>query len=504
MSSKTAIVVGAGLGGMASAIRLRRAGWKVVVLEKNMRVGGKLDCHAAGGFLWDIGPTVVTLTPVLTELFEHAGQRLEDYLELVPVDPMCRSFFADGKVLNSWANGHLFKIEIARQEQDQGQALEGYLRYARRLHDLGGEAWLYHPPRTPLGFLRWSILKRLGGLPAALSGRSLAAAVERRFTSPHVRRIFERYATWIGSSPYRAPALFNFISYIELQGGGWYLRGGIFRLAEALEKCAREVGVEFVFDAEVSSVLFERAGRLGATRARGVVVKNHIEMKADAVVINADPLHAWNRLLQGFPRAPAIFRRLQKRPFSLSPFLLLWGVKRRYPQLAHHNVFFSPDSREEFDDIFLRHLPSRAPTIYVGISARTDPTQAPPGQDNYVVLVNTPPIEPDHHWEKERDGYRDLIVRRLESQGLDALGDHIVCEKIITPADFAARTHAFRGAIHGHAFHSRRDVFARPRARCPGIQGLYLVGGGVRPGGGIPLVLLSAQRAVGALLEDAG
>lgn len=504
MESKSAIVIGAGLGGLASAIRLRRAGWKVTVLEKNMRIGGKLDCHAAGGFLWDIGPTTVTLTPVLDELFEHAGQRLENYMELVPVDPICRNFFPDGKVLNTWTNAHLFKIEIARQERDQGQALEGFLRYARRLHDLGGEAWLYHPPRHALGFLRWNFLKRLAGLPAVLTPRSLASVIERHFKSPHVRQLFERYATYTGSSPFLTPSLFNIIPYIEIQGGGWYLRGGIFRLAEALEKCARELGVEFVFGAEVSSILTERTGRFATPRARGVMVNNTIKMGADAVLSNADPAHTWTRLLEHLSSAPGAMKRLKKQPSSLSPFMILWGVKHRYPQLAHHNVFFSPDYRAEFEDLFVRRRPAEAPTIYVGISARTDPTQAPPGQDNYFVLVNTPPIEPDHHWEKDRAPYRDLIVDRLEKMGLDSLRKHIACEKIITPADFAARTHAFRGAIYGQAFHSLGSVMGRPRHRCREVDGLYFVGGCVRPGGGIPLVLLSAQQAVGALLADAG
>jgi phytoene desaturase len=503
MPPPSALVIGAGLAGMASAIRLQRAGWKVTVLEKNMRVGGKLDCHAAGGFLWDVGPTVVTLTPVLTELFEHAGQRLEDYLELLPVDPTCRNFFPDGKVLNTWARPHLFQIEIARQEQDQGQALEGFLRYGRRLHDLGGEAWLYHPPRTPLGFLRWNFLKRLGGLPSVLSGRTLAASVERRFKSPHVRQLFERYATYTGSSPFRTPSLFNIIPYIEIQGGAWYLRGGIFRLAEALEKCARELGVAFTYGAEATGILTERDGRLGAPRARGAMVNGRIRMEADVVIANADPFHVRARLLQHLPSAARRLRRDRRRPFSLSPFVILWGVKRRYPQLAHHNVFFSSDYREEFEDLFTRHRPAQEPTIYVAVSSRTDPTQAPAGQDNYFVLVNAPAIEPDHHWERDAHPYRDLVLARLEKMGLDSLRDHLACERIITPADFAARTHAFRGAIYGHAFHSLGDVMARPRPRAPEVRGLYLAGGCVRPGGGIPLALLSAQQAVNAALEDA-
>ncbi len=499
---KSVIIIGAGLGGMASAIRLAKQGWRVTVLEKNTRVGGKLGCHAQEGFLWDVGPTGLSMVSVLRELFDHADHHLEDYLDLVQVDPTCRYFFPDGRVMNAWARRHLFEIEVARREGDQGEALERFMRYAEGLYKISAEARLFEPPQRNMNYLGMRFLKLLPHLGKVLNFRSMARVVEQHFRDPQIRQFFMRYATYTGSSPYLAPSLFNVISYLEIEGGTWHVRGGMYRLAEAMEKCARDLGVEFLLDAEVSEIGTVQKKRFGRPRVTGVTIRDTIHRDADFVLCNADVAHVWTRLLR-VRGQKGMARRLGQRPFSTSPFIMLLGVRERDERLAHHNVFFSSDYRTEFNDIFQKHRPPAEPTIYVGISARTDPTQAPPGQDNYFVLVNTPAIEPDHHWENSAGEYREIILKRLEKMGLDSLRRNIVCEKVITPADFAARNNAYRGAIYGHAQHSLASLFQRPDARCRQVEGLYFAGGCVRPGGGIPLVLLSAQHAVRAMLADA-
>lgn len=496
-----AIIIGAGLGGMATAIRLARDGWKVSVLEKNIRVGGKLDCHSDQGFLWDIGPSLVTMPFVLRELFEYAGHDMEDYIELLPVDPVCRYFYPDGKTINAWANFHHFQIEIARREKDHGEALEGFMRYAQGIYDLSADAHLFHPPERRVDFLGFRFLRHLHHLPKVMTARSMASIVEKYFKDPHVRQLFMRYATYAGSSPYRIPATFNIIPYVEMQGGGWYIQGGMYRLAEALEKCARDLGVEFLFDAEVSEITYESGSFLKRPKATGVVIKNGVRLHADAVICNADAMHVWGRLLN-LPRQKAVMRGFDRRPFSSSPFMMTFGVKRRYEKLTHHNVFFSSDYLEEFDDIFQKRRPAAEPTIYIGISSRSDPTQAPAGQDNYFVLINAPALEPDHHWDRMGVVYRNTILDRLEKMGLEGLRKEIVCERIITPADFSARTNTYRAAIYGHATHSMASVMNRPANRSPDVERLYFVGGSTQPGGGIPMVFLSAQRVVRAVQTD--
>jgi len=496
--AKTAIIIGAGLGGMATAIRLAHAGWKVKVLEKNMRVGGKLSCAGENGFLWDVGPSLITMPFVLRDLFEAIGHDMEHYLELVPLNPICRYFFPDGKVLNAWADQHHFQIELARLEKDHGESLEAFMRYARGIYDLAGEAYLFPSSR---GRFSARALKSLHHLPRALTRATMAQVIKRYFKNPKAQQFFLRYATHNGSSPYLASATFNMVSYIERRDGGWYIRGGIYRLAEALEKCACDLGVEFLLDAEVSEIALRSRGRFSKPRATGALLRSGLRFEGDAVICNTDFHHAWTRLLQkrAHPRA---IRRLERQALSSSPFVILWGVKQRFEKLSHHNVFFSSDYPAEFDDIFKKKRPPEEPTIYVGISARSDPTQAPEGQDNYFVLVHTPALEPDHHWDQLRGPYRNRVLDRLEKMGLEGLRRHIVCERVITPSDFAARTNAYRGSIYGAVSHSRSSVLRRPSHRSAEVNGLYFVGGTVRPGGGIPLVLLSARDAAETVISD--
>ena len=498
--SKTAIIIGAGIGGMATAIRLARDGWSVKVLEKNSRVGGKLDCYSEHGFLWDVGPTLITMPFVLRELFEYAGHELEDYLDLLPIDPVCRYFFPDGKVVNSWSNFHHFQIEVARREKDHGEALENFMRYMQGIYDFAAESYLFGQPKTTLSYLSPRFLRTLVHLPKILTSKKMAEVVEYYFKDPHIRQVFLRYATFHGASPYLASPALNLLAYNELQGGGWYVKGGTYRLAEVLETCARDLGVEFFFDAEVSEITFRSRGSFQKPKATGVLIRG-VRMEADVIVCNGDIMHAWTRLLHT-KRQAAVSQKWDRKTFSTSPFMILWGVKHRYQSLTHHNVFFSSDYRAEFDDIFRKRKPALEPSIYVGISARTDLTQAPPGQDNYFVMVHAPALEPDHHWEQTRDTYRDVVLDRLERMGLTNLRNEIVCERVITPADFAAKAQAYRGSIYGHAPHSLRDFVNRPSNRCPEVNGLYFVGGSVSPGGGVPLVLLSAQHVVSAIQKD--
>jgi phytoene desaturase len=499
--SKTAIIVGAGIGGMATAIRLALDGWSVKVLEKNVRVGGKLDCYSEKGFIWDVGPSLITMPFVLRELFESAGHDVEDYVDLIPVDPSSRFFFPDGKVINTWSNFHLFQIEVARRERDQGEALDAYMKYVRGVYEFAAETHLFEPPKNLFGWFAPRILKTLPHLGKVFTSQSMAEVIESYFKDPHVRQIFLRYATGQGSSPYRAPAAFNILSYMEMQGGAWYIRGGMYRLAEALENCARDLKVEFLVDAEVSQITLKGKGAFQKPRATGVLIRGGVPLEADVVICNADAIHVWSRLLHT-KRQVAMTRQFDRKPFSSAPFMILWGVKRRYEQLSHQNIFVSSDYVAEFDDLFKKRRPAAEPSISLTISARTDPTQAPAGQDNYFVYVQTPPLEPDHHWDQLKTQYRDLIMEQLEKRGLEKLRDEILCERIITPTDFAHRNHAYRGAIYGHAGHSLSSVWNRPANRSEEVDGLYFVGGSAQPGGGVPFALLSAKRTAEAVKDD--
>ena len=485
------VIVGGGLGGLAAAIRLAGRGHRVRILEKNERVGGKLNLVEANGYTFDTGPSLFTMPWVVRELFQSVGRDADAALGIVPVDPVCRYRWPDGTQFDHRAMlAELIGEITALEPRDVGGLLR-FLAWSERIYRATAEPFLLAPFSGWRDFVTPRFLR---DAPALDPLHTLDQAVRRFFRSPYLRQVFNRYATYNGSSPYRAPATFAIIPYIEFAEGGWYLRGGMYSLARALEALARDLGVEIELGSEVMEVV------IAGGRATGVRLADGRVVGADRVVVNADALHALRHLVAPEARRRFTDRRLDRYEPSSSGFVALLGVDRDYPQLAHHNIFFSHDYPAEFRAIFDRQVPAPDPTIYVAATARSDPAHAPPGHLNLFVLVNAPAITARFDWQREASAYRDLIVRSLERQGLTDLGQHIRFEQLITPADFATRYHGWRGALYGPSSNSQWAAFLRPPLRSPDVGHLYFVGGAAHPGGGIPLVLLGG-RAVATLIE---
>ena len=494
--SEPILVIGAGLGGLSAAIHLASAGKQVVVLEQNATPGGKMGEVRLDGFRWDTGPSVITMRPVLEELFHGAGRKLEDYLELQAVDPLTRYFYPDGAVLD--ARREL--PEMLRQiEKIEERDVEGYLRflaYAARLHRITGDVFIYNQPPTWRSFLDVPLLDipRVDGL------RSMHQAQQSFVRSPHLQQLLGRFATYVGASPYLAPATLNVIAHVELNGGVWYPRGGIYRIAEAYTQLAQELGVEIHTNVTVAGI------ELAGSRVRGVRLSGGERMAASALVANIDVATVYEQLL---PPLPAVRRRLQKlrrQEPSCSGFALLLGVRGEHPQLAHHNIFFSADYRAEFEHIFHEGRPPAEPTIYVAITSRSTPEDAPPGCENWFVLVNAPALGTGWDWETETTAYTEIILERLAQltspqPGYD-LGANLMAQKTLTPVDIARLTGARGGALYGASSNNRWAAFRRPHNRCAEVQGLYFAGGTAHPGGGVPMVTLSGKVASRMVLED--
>jgi diapolycopene oxygenase len=490
MSSPT-VVVGAGLGGLAAAIRLAAAGRRVTVLEKQPRVGGKLNLHQAAGFTFDTGPSLFTMPWVLRELFETAGVRLEDRLSIVPVEPTCRYFWRDGTVFDAWQQLPALVQEVARLSPPDVPALFDFLAHTARIYQAVAEPFLLKPFQGITELITPRMMRDALRIDAL---RTVDQAVRSYFRSPHLQQLFNRYATYNGSSPYQSPATFNLISYIELAEGGWYVQGGMYQLAVALEQLARELGVTIETSAAVERIL------LTGRTVRGVRLADGRELPAHQVVVNADPAYAYQALL---PDRPAIARRLARNEPSCSGLVLFLGIDREYPQLGHHTIFFSDDYRAEFQAIFRDRRPAEDPTIYVAATCRSDPQHAPPGGMNLFVLVNAPADDGRLDWPAIRDAEIARVLTRLEQHGLTDLRNHIVYQAGWTPRDLAEAYNAPFGAIYGLSSNSPLAAFARPPQRARDADGLFFVGGGTHPGGGIPLVLLSG-RAVARQMLDAG
>jgi phytoene desaturase len=477
-SSLPYVIVGAGLGGLATAIRLASAGHRVEVWERNLTLGGKLQEVRDQGFRWDVGPSLLTMPAVLENLFTAAGRQLTDYLTLVPLETTCRYRWADGTVIDEdaafWA-----RPEVAR-----------FLHYAQGIYELSGEAYLHYPPEEFWRAFTLRSLPALRHLPKVATTQTLAEKVDSFFTDPHLRQLFYRFATYNGSSPYRTPATFNIIPYVEQHFGGWYPRGGLARIPEALGKLALELGVTFHFDTTVSSY-----------DGRVLRATNGISAKPKAVICNQDVLMAAQTWL-----ASSYTQKqrdsFQREPLSCSGFVVLLGVNRRYPQLAHHNIFFSEDYAQEFTDIFNRQRLPEKPTIYVSVTSRTDPEHAPVGMDNYFVLVNSPSLAPDRLSEAKIETYAQAIIERLEKCGLEDLPKHVISLRTLTCHEFATRDLSHHGSLYGWASHSIRASLLRPPLQHPNWKQVYFVGGTTHPGGGIPLVLLSAQMVANKILRE--
>jgi phytoene desaturase len=494
----SAAVIGAGMGGLSAAIALAARGLRVTVFEQLDRPGGKLGELHTEGFRWDTGPSVITMRDVFESLFARAGRRLEDYVELTPLEPITRYFWRDGLTLDAVSDEAAMRRAIAAFSAVDADGYSDFMRHTAALFRIVKEPFLYR--RKPG-------LRDLAGLPMrdALkidAFRSMHASVRTFFSDPRLVQLFDRFATYNGSSPYQAPATLNTIAHVEMAGGAYYPRGGVFALARAFERLAIELGVTICYGARVRKVL------VSGGRARGVATDIGM-VDTDLVVCNADYAHARATLLRDKPhtddQAMSRFRPSRVLRAGLEPscsgFVLFLGVRGAFDQLAHHNIFFGADYPREFDDIFKRKRPADDPTLYVCITSKTDSAHAPAGHENWFVLVNAPYLNPGVDWAREAGPYAERVLESLCAQsGLRR--EQIVTREIMTPADIQTRYGGHFGAIYGYSSNSMWSAFMRPANRDGVIRRLYYASGSAHPGGGVPLVTLSGMAAADCALED--
>lgn len=482
-------VIGAGVGGLAVAVRLAHAGHAVTVFEAAEVPGGKAGRVERDGFAWDSGPSLLTMPWVLRDLFAQTGAPLEEELELRRVEPVTRYRFADGtgfelsadlpaamEALEAWSPGAgadwtRFLGTCAGMWRASVPFLTGPAPWPPQLGDAIRRTRSGQPrsgprpdPRDLLRVRPWWTL------------RALARAHAR---DPRLRMVIERFATYAGADPRRAPAALAVAGYVEHAFGAWHPRGGLYGIVAALAGRLEALGGELRLRTPVERIV--RRGR----RAAGVQTGAGTHA-ADAVVANADALSVARDLLQRPPR------RAAER--SLSGFALMLGLAGRTPDLVHHTIAFPARYDEEFDDVFVARRPVRDPTLYASVPAATDPAEAPDGCESWFVLVNAP-AAPGHDW----NAYGDHVLERMAAGGLD-VRDRIRARTHRSPAELERETGAVDGAIYGDAPHGRLGTLRRPPNRVRGVDGLWLVGGTTHPGGGLPLVMLSAQivaRAIG-------
>lgn len=481
MPRPTTLVVGAGIGGLASAIRLAHAGHDVTVVERHAIPGGRAGRWESEGFTFDTGPSLLLMLEYWRELFALVGRRMEDYLDLVQVTPNYKVHFADGSVLTMTTQLNALLDEMERFEPGCGPRVLEYLARARRLYGTGLR-FISRNMRSPLDMARAGVLGDLAGLGAL---GDLQRLTRRYVRDERLQQALSFQALYLGLSPYDAMAIYALLPYTELGGGIHYPMGGMHQLPRALERLATELGVRFRYNARVVSI--DKKG----DRATGVVLQDGRTLRADAVLVNADLPYAYQTLL----REP--YPDIDRKRFSCSVVLLYLGARRTWPGIEHHNFLVPADMRAVCADIFEHQRMPDDPPLYVVASSRTDPSQAPPGCENLFVLSLAPsqPADPSRRidWAVEGPRVEAKLLDRLERWALPGLRDALVTRRLVTPADFTADFGNLRGEAFGLAHDFRQIGAFRPQNRHPRYRNLFFVGQSTHPGCGLPMALISAS-----------
>jgi diapolycopene oxygenase len=495
-------IIGGGLAGLAAACALATRGHRVILFERNEWLGGKAALLEGDGFRFDMGPTIVTLPSVLRRLFEEAGRKTEDYLDLVRLDPQWRCFFEDGSTLDLGQDVPRMAETLDRFSpgSGSGQGYKDFIEFSRRLDEISRKFFFDKPIGGLSDMFDWKGSfdpAVLGDVMAMKMGRSVAGMVRSYNPDPRVAQMIDHFTQYVGSSPYGSPAILCGIAHMQTDEGIWYPIGGTRAVPEALVKLARELGVEFRTSTMVEKILVENGTVTGVRTEQGEVVPLR------AVVSNCDAVRTHRELLNG--GIGEKFDRRRKYEPACSGVVLYLGLNKRYDHLAHHGFVFSRDPHEEFDYIYQKGEPAPDPTCYLAATSCSEPGTAPEGGEALYVLVHTPYLRPHHDWKEMFPKYRQIILDKLKTTGkMPDIEERIVFESALTPQDIHDRYHVLDGAIYGLASHGRFVGAFKPGNRSPDLSGLYLAGGAAHPGPGMPMVLMSGWIAAETLHGDLG
>ncbi|QQL46049.1 phytoene desaturase family protein [Sulfuriroseicoccus oceanibius] len=494
MKRTTVSVIGAGLGGLSAAISLKAAGYDVAVYEKNARIGGKLNLLEKDEYTFDLGPSIFTLPQFFRDLFERAGRNMDDYVQLEKVTPHWRNFFEDGFVFDLYEEDERMRQEFTSKLNGSGekawQEYQRFLEYARQQYDIVDEGYFRHGLDNLWEFLRYYGLRRLG--KEIDYKRSMAESIADYFSDPRMRSIFEYFIKYVGSSALDAPGYMNLMPVIQVDYGLWYVKGGMYALAEGLGKLMEEMEIPVHLNADVAKINREGKTVTGLTLVDGTVVSS------DLVVSNMEVVPTYDRLLGESPR---FLKRLEKFAPACSGIVIHLGTNKEFPQLAHHNFFFSNNQHKHFKTVFHDGRLPEDPTLYVVAPTRTDPSKAPEGCDNIKILPHIPPIDPENPVSHaEYLALRDRVIDKMERSGITGLRDSVVTEDFLTPVDIEQMYRSNRGSIYGVVSDWKKNHGFKAPKTSRKYRNLYFCGGSTNPGGGMPMVVLSGQKVADRII----
>jgi phytoene desaturase len=486
------VVVGAGPGGLASAMLLRAAGARVTLLEASDRVGGRTASFTQDGFTFDYGPTFYLYPEGLREIFNACGYSLDDEVELRKLDPMYRLQFDDGNTFDATADVDRLTAEAARISPEDAPNVRRYLTENTGKFDLF-KPILQRPFNGPRDLFRMDMLR---ALPMLRPTKTVDTDLRRWFKHPDLRLAFSFQSKYLGMSPFKCPSLFTIVAHIEYGFGVWHPIGGCNAIPKAMARVAREMGVDIRLNAPAEEIEF--AGR----KARAVRTADDT-IPCDAVVVNGDFSSTIPKLIPNAKRKRWKDAKIEKKKFSCSTFMLYLGIEGRFDDMHHHTIFLSEDYLHNIQEIDAGKAPQE-PTIYVQNASVTDPTLAPEGHSTLYVLVPTGNLSGGEDWERLAPVYREKILDRLSRLSGHDIRPRIRTERMITPADWQAQMGIFRGATFNLAHNLGQMLHWRPRNRFEDVDGVYLTGGGTHPGSGLPTIFESAKIASRLAAEDMG
>ncbi len=475
-----AIIIGSGIAGIAASIRLSVQGYEVHVFEANDYPGGKLSAFENNGYRFDAGPSLFTQPENIEALFTLANEPIEDYFQYQEVDIVCHYFFENGIQLNTYADREKLAHEFHTKLGEQPDSVKKYLSKAETLYDNIGEIFLNHSLHLSKTWFHKRVINALKNIKLPYLFNSLHQYNSTQFKSKEAVQIFNRFATYNGSNPYKAPAMLSLIPHLEQNQGTFYPKGGMINITNALYKLALKKGVQFHFNHRVEKIIHEKGEVKG-------IVTNGKKIDANLIVSNGDVYYTYKNLLQN----PAKIKTLEKLERSSSALIFYWGIKKEFAPLGLHNILFSEKYEVEFDHLFNKKTLFNDPTIYINITSKMEANQAPDGCENWFVMINAP-TNIGQDWNKMVKEARQHIIQKINRILKTDIEAIIETEHIMDPVIIEQKTGTYQGSLYGTSSNSKFAAFFRPSNFSSEINGLYFCGGTVHPGGGIPLCLKSA------------
>ncbi len=493
MKNEHALVIGAGIGGIATAIRLAQNGYQVTVVEKTQRAGGRCNIIEKDGHRFDTGPTLFLMPKLYQQAFAELGERIEDHVELIRIDPTYKIYFDDDTLLRLTSD--------LKEMQDQLERIEpgSFGQYVRYLAEGQLHYQLALPNVVQRAFEHWHQFFTLKNLLLMLRLKAIKKHynhIAKYFQDERLKVAFTFQNMYMGVNPTEAPAIFSLMQYTELADGVWFPKGGMYSVIEALEKIARQWGVEFIFDTDVEKIVVEN------NRATGVLMERKQQLDADLVIANADLPYIYRAMLPD----DGTSQRLDDKKYGCSALVMLWGLDKEYPQIGPHNLFIADDFRESFDALFDGRTIADEPSFYIHAPARVDPSMAPAGEDTLMVAFPIGHLVGDRSedWPAIKKHCKEYAIQRLKRLGITDIEDHIKFEINLTPEYWENRYNLNKGSAHGLSHDLLQMGYMRPHNRHKKYQNLYFVGASTHPGTGLPTVLVSAKLVSERILREAG